>query len=136
VKFYAGAPLTLRDNIRIGTLCVIDHHARDFTSAQRDALAALARQVVTQMELRLTIRALQQLDSAKDEFISMVSHELRTRLTSINGGLSLLYHNVNATLDPQSRPLVEIALRNTERLMRTVNDILDIARSRRQAGVA
>ena len=127
VKFYAGAPLVLRDNIRLGTLCVIDHHARSLSAEQRAALAALARQVVGQMELRLKLKALQQLDRAKDEFISTVNHELRTPLTAINGSLGLLAHDAVGPLEPQARKLVDLALRNTDRLLRTVNDILDIS---------
>ncbi|MFZ5472754.1 MAG: GAF domain-containing sensor histidine kinase, partial [Pseudomonadota bacterium] len=128
VKFYAGAPLILRDNIRVGTLCVIDDHARDLTEAQRQALAALARQVVSQMELRLRLQQLAQLDQAKDEFISMVSHELRTPLTSINGALALLKSQSVGALTDQAAGLVDIAQRNGERLLHIVNDILDLAK--------
>ena len=90
IKFYAGAPLILRNNIRVGTLCVIDDHARPFSDKQRQALEALARQVVSQLELRLQVQALTRLDHAKDEFISIVNHELRTPLTSVYGSLALL----------------------------------------------
>lgn len=128
VKFYAGAPLVLRDNIRVGTLCVIDDHARNLTEAQRQALEALARQVVNQMDLRLKLNALAKLDQAKDEFISMVSHELRTPLTSINGSLALLHSGVLGEMSEQSKGLVDIALRNGERLLNIVNDILDLAK--------
>ncbi len=128
VKFYAGAPLRLRNNIRVGTLCVIDDHARGISDEQRAALTALARQVVSQMELRLKIQALHKLDRAKDEFISMVSHELRTPLTAISGGLGLLHNKAVGALDGQASALVELALRNTGRLLGTVNDILDISK--------
>lgn len=128
VKFYAGAPLILRDNIRVGTLCVIDDHARPLSEMQRQALEALARQVVSQLELRLQLQALTRLDHAKDEFISMVNHELRTPLTSINGALSLVLHQVTGELSPQASQLIEVAYRNGERLLNIVNDILDIAK--------
>lgn len=128
VKFYAGAPLILRDNIRVGTLCVIDDHARPLNEMQRQALAALARQVVTQLELRLQLQALTRLDHAKDEFISMVNHELRTPLTSINGALSLVLNQVTGELSPQATQLIEVAYRNGKRLLNIVNDILDIAK--------
>lgn len=128
IKFYAGAPLILRNNIRVGTLCVIDDHARPFSEKQRQALEALARQVVSQLELRLQLQALTRLDRAKDEFISMVNHELRTPLTSIYGSLALIRNQVAGEIPPQAMQLVDVAYRNSERLIYIVNDILDVAK--------
>ncbi|MBL0196997.1 MAG: PAS domain S-box protein [Myxococcales bacterium] len=62
----------------------------------------------------------------KSEFVAVVSHELRTPLTSIRGSLRLLGSEVKGKLPPEARALVEIASANTERLIRLVNDILDI----------
>ena len=128
VLFYAGAPLILRSNIRLGTLCVIDHHARTISVEQRQALEAIARQVVSLLELRLQLQARARLDRAKDDFVSMVNHELRTPLTSIRGALSLLQNQVAGTLTPQSLIMVDIANRNSERLLNIVNDILDMSK--------
>lgn len=128
VKFYAGAPLILRDNIRVGTLCVIDDHARPLSNLQRQALEALARQVVSQLELRLQLQALTRLDHTKDEFISMVNHELRTPLTSINGSLSLIRNQVTGEIPAQAMHLIDVAYRNGERLLNIVNDILDVSK--------
>ena len=128
VKFYAGAPLILEDDIRVGTLCVIADEPRSITPEQEQALAALSRQVVSQLELRLKVRELQSLDKSKDEFISTVSHELRTPLTSINGSLTLLLNNKVGELQDRQHQMVEIAARNTGRLLGIVNDILDLAK--------
>lgn len=65
-------------------------------------------------------------DRLQSEFISTVSHELRTPLTSIRGSLGLVAGGVAGELSPQARPLVDIALKNSERLVRLINDILDI----------
>lgn len=62
----------------------------------------------------------------KDDFISVVSHELRTPLTSIRGSLSLITGGVAGELPEQARTLVEIAAKNSDRLVRLVNDILDM----------
>ena len=128
VKFYAGAPLMMDGDINVGTLCVIAHESRTITPEQKRALEALARQVVSQLELRLRVRELESLDRAKDEFISTVSHELRTPLTSINGSLSLLLNNKAGRLEDRQQQMVEIAVRNSDRLLGIVNDILDLAK--------
>ncbi|MDH4134664.1 MAG: PAS domain-containing sensor histidine kinase, partial [Gammaproteobacteria bacterium] len=67
-----------------------------------------------------------QAELAKTEFISTVSHELRTPLTSLYGSLKLLTEGKGAVSD--GTPLLDIAVRNAERLIALVNDILDMAR--------
>uniref|UniRef100_UPI001ABBC4BF PAS domain S-box protein n=1 Tax=Aetokthonos hydrillicola TaxID=1550245 RepID=UPI001ABBC4BF len=70
----------------------------------------------------------QMVERMKDEFISVVSHELRTPLTSIHGSLGML---ASGLVDPSSqrgKRLLAIAVDSTERLVRLVNDILDIER--------
>lgn len=62
----------------------------------------------------------------KNEFVSTVSHELRTPLTAIRGALGLIAGTMAAQLPAQLRSLVDIALNNSERLVRLINDILDI----------
>jgi PAS domain S-box-containing protein len=66
------------------------------------------------------------IERLKAEFVSTVSHELRTPLTSISGSLGLLAAHVEGTLDARSARLVEIARGNANRLVRLINDILDI----------
>jgi PAS domain S-box-containing protein len=62
----------------------------------------------------------------KDEFVSIVSHELRTPLTSIRGSLGLLEGGVAGELPKKARDLTRIARTNTDRLIRLINDILDL----------
>ena len=64
----------------------------------------------------------------KDEFVSVVSHELRTPLTSVRGSLGLLASGRFGDIPPKASRLVDLALSNTERLVRLVNDILDLER--------
>ena len=58
LRFYAGAPLVTEGNLVLGTLCVLDTEPRTLTPGQFDQLAALARQVVNQLELRRQADAL------------------------------------------------------------------------------
>ncbi|WP_213806214.1 PAS domain S-box protein [Granulicella sp. dw_53] len=68
------------------------------------------------------------LDRMKDEFISTVSHELRTPLTSLRGALGLLAGGALSNRPDKSQQMLEIAISNTDRLVRLVNDILDLER--------
>jgi signal transduction histidine kinase len=85
-----------------------------------------------QIEIRGLLRALRyagerkRLERLKDEFVSTVSHELRTPLTSIAGSLGLLMGKAAGILPKSAERLLEIAHTNSVRLVRLVNDILDI----------
>jgi len=68
------------------------------------------------------------LDRLKDEFISTVSHELRTPLTSIRGALGLLSSGILGKVSEKAANLLRIALTNSDRLVRLINDILDLER--------
>ena len=65
-------------------------------------------------------------DRMKNEFVSTVSHELRTPLTSIRGALGLVGSGKVGELPAKAQPLVDIAVKNCDRLIRLINDILDI----------
>lgn len=65
------------------------------------------------------------LESAKLQTVSTVSHELRTPLTSVHGALRLLRAGTFAHPDENTQTLLDIASRNTDRLLAIVNDILD-----------
>lgn len=69
---------------------------------------------------------LKKLDKMKDEFISTVSHELRTPLTSIKGALGLLDSPLLGDLPEQAKSMIGIAHNNSNRLVRLINDVLDI----------
>jgi PAS domain S-box-containing protein len=69
-----------------------------------------------------------EVERLKDEFISIVSHELRTPLTSIAGALDLLAGGVLQAQPQDAQQMLMIAANNTERLVRLINDILDIER--------
>ncbi len=64
----------------------------------------------------------------ENEFISLVSHELRTPMTSIIGALDLLNSGQLGKLSDRGKQILQVAIRNSERLIRLVNDILDLER--------
>jgi PAS domain S-box-containing protein len=69
-----------------------------------------------------------QIDQMKDEFVSVVSHELRTPLTSIHGSLGMLASGLLKPDSEQGKRMLQIAVDSTDRLVRLINDILDIER--------
>jgi signal transduction histidine kinase len=109
------------------------------TGMDDEELAALSLQegaqdylIKGQIETRGLLRALRyaserkRLERMKDDFVSTVSHELRTPLTSISGSLGLLVGKAAGILPEPARRLLEIAHANSQRLVRLINDILDI----------
>ncbi len=83
---------------------------------------SLAQRVLKNMD------ELKSLDKAKSEFLSIASHELRTPLTSIKGSLSLLKMGMGGKLDDKANSLMNIAEVETDRLIRLINDLLDLAK--------
>ncbi|MEM9266799.1 MAG: response regulator [Cyanobacteria bacterium P01_F01_bin.13] len=69
-----------------------------------------------------------EVEKLKDEFISVVNHELRTPLTSILGSLDLLASGVLHTKPEKGQRMLQIAAKNADRLVRLINDMLDIER--------
>jgi signal transduction histidine kinase len=83
---------------------------------------SLAQRVIANTE------ELKTLDQAKSEFLSIASHELRTPLTSIKGSLSLMRSGVVGKINEMAENLLSIAETETDRLIRLINDILDLAK--------
>ncbi len=74
------------------------------------------------------IREQLKVERMKDEFVSIVSHELRTPITSINGSLVLLDSGIYDAQPEKARNMLQVAIRNSDRLVRLVDDILSFER--------
>jgi signal transduction histidine kinase len=83
---------------------------------------SLAQRVINTMD------DLKTLDQAKSDFLNIASHELRTPMTSIKGSLSLLASGTIGQVDLNGQRLVRIAEQETDRLIRLINDLLDLAK--------
>ena len=82
--------------------------------------------VIGAMHIMRDITQRMKIDQLKNEFVSIVSHELRTPLTSIRGSLGLLVGGAVGDFDDKTKKMLNIAYSNSERLIRLINDILDI----------
>lgn len=95
--------------------------AKETMRLARDASGTLLALIVCE-----DITELKQVERMKNEFISTVSHELRTPMTSILGSLGLIKGGVAGEISAQAQTLIGIAHSNSERLVRLINDILDV----------
>lgn len=109
--------------------------AEEFWARRHDGTTFLADVTVSPVQLVDGHRYLavlrdvterKQVERMKTEFVSTVSHELRTPLTSIAGSLGLLSGGAAGELPDRAARLVGIAYNNCQRLVRLINDILDI----------
>lgn len=139
IRFYAGAPLVTPQGYSLGTLCAIDRVPRELNPEQIEALEALSRQVVAQLELRLDMKTLEkraiELKKAKEvaeaatnmksEFCATMSHEIRTPMNGILGMTQLI---ANTDLSPTQRKYVETLRVSAEALLGIINNILDFSK--------
>ncbi len=81
-------------------------------------------------ELRKTNEKLKALDEAKDEFISMASHQLRTPLTSVKGYVSMVLDGDVGKITADQRELLEQAYGSSQRMVYLIADLLNVSRLR------
>ncbi|CAN5794118.1 GAF domain-containing sensor histidine kinase [soil metagenome] len=132
LKFYAGVPLRTPDGYNLGTLCVIDFEPRALTPEETTNLEDLASVVVDELELRLASRqAVEQArekGKLKDAMMGMLSHELRTPVTTIYGAAQLLSRTVSLGDEERARDLFPDMVSESERLVRLIENLLVLTR--------
>ena len=114
-----AAPLDTELRIRVrGEV----HHIKVNAVVVRNAEGRAVRMIGINYDISERKRA----EQFKNEFVSTVSHELRTPLTSIRGSLGLVEAGVAGELPAGAKSLVSIAVKNCERLVGLINEILDM----------
>ena len=82
--------------------------------------------IIGRISVNRDVTEQREVDRMKSEFISVVSHELRTPLTSIMGSLGLIKSGAMGELNGEIASMIDIAHANSDRLVRLINDILDL----------
>jgi signal transduction histidine kinase len=134
--FYAGVPLVNEDGFALGSLCVLDHKQKKLTDEQTTALKIIAKQVVTKLELRKKMIALekvnQELRDANvfiQKFASMAAHDIKNPLSSILLTSQALKIRVKRLQDEGCEKLVDLNISSTNRLIALLEEMLAYSRS-------
>lgn len=145
-------PLRLRDKT-IGYLCLGDTRAESFSQRDLNVLKTIADELVIAIqnallvhevkeinatlqqriqvataELRESNAQLHRLDTAKNEFVSMASHQLRTPLTSVKGYISMMLDGDVGKISDAQRSALQEAFNSSERMVRLIGDFLSVSR--------
>ncbi len=136
-----GVPLLAQDRL-VGAMDFFSTEERRFTPQDLSLLTTISHQIGVAVQnarlfeevkeaaarLERANEELQELNRLKSDFIATVSHELRTPLASIMGYVDLMQDQETGPLNEEQTKYIEIIERNTDRLSRLINDILDISR--------
>lgn len=121
-------PLLSNESV-IGTITAVNlAEGAEFTADDAEGLKMLASQAAIAVTNAILYERTKELDRLKSEFVAVVSHEVRTPLTSINGSLELLGDERFHKLPAPQKELLAICQANTQRLISLINDILDFSK--------
>ncbi len=97
IRFYAGAPLILKNGLKLGTLCLFDVKPNNINTTQQKALTVLSRQATLFLEseldhlvLKRQVEEIEAKNEALRKIAYMQSHEIRQPLTSVIGLVNLI----------------------------------------------
>lgn len=143
----------MREDTVLGYLALGDHQSSGFTNRDIKVLKTVSDELLIAIqnalsvqevqdinanlqqridaattELRTSNARLRRLDAAKDEFLSMASHQLRTPLTSVKGYLSMVLEGDVGRITKTQRELLSEAFTSSERMVHLIHDFLNVSR--------
>lgn len=132
IVFYAGVPLINQDGYALGSLCVLDTEPKQLTTEQVKSLKILARQVLTQIELRKKVTELEasntkllETNTFIQKFAITAAHDIKNPLSSILLTSQALQMRLTNTGDQKSRSLVGLTISASKRLLTLVDEMLN-----------
>lgn len=121
-RFYAAAPLKIREGHNLGTLCIIDTQPRTLQNEEKVMLQNLANIVIDQLELRLEARIA---NEQQHKMLGVVAHELRNAVATIPTYTQLLKENCAA--QPDNQKLLQYIMRASEKTNHLIDEMLEMA---------
>ncbi|HWR26347.1 MAG TPA: GAF domain-containing protein, partial [candidate division Zixibacteria bacterium] len=132
-----GTPLIAKGNV-VGAMSLANRYRRVFSKEDLDLLESIGNQIGVAIEnarlytdarvsfekLQKAYKELESLDRMKSEFLSNVSHELKTPLVSVRGYSELMYDGKLGEVSQSQKKAFEAIIRNTDRLLRLIDSLL------------
>ena len=122
-RFYAAAPLKIREGYNLGTLCIIDTNPRQLTDDEKVMLQNLADIVIDQLELRLEARIA---NMQQHKMLGVVAHELKNAITTIPAYAELLKEN--CVSQPDNLKLLQHIIRASQKTNHLIEEMLEMAK--------
>lgn len=134
--FYAGAPLTSKNGLPLGTLCVIDHKPNILSKTQINSLSALSNQVMNLLELRKnkfllekTLKDLEDKNHELERFAYIAAHDLKSPLINISSLAQIFIEDYKLSIDAEGLELLELIISSTDSLRELVDGLLSYSKS-------
>lgn len=119
LHFYAGAVLKTSEGLPLGTVCVLDRQPRQLSAEQIDALRALARQTMAQLELRRALQVAEESDRYRSRLMAIAGHDLKTPLRTAAYAIDKMRRHANVDSVPTlvtARDAINLVARNLDEL--------------------
>jgi signal transduction histidine kinase/ActR/RegA family two-component response regulator len=120
-KFHASVPVVTSSGIKVGSLVVMDFEPRNLNDSQRMSLIRLSRQVKHLLELRLRLNELNEVNTEKNNFMAMISHDIRQPLGNIMLSCELISQD-----SAQNTDLIQTIHSSASLMHHLVDDLLQM----------